>query len=625
MRKIFILLMLIFVLNIYSEERIEIGVFCFPEGSDDYLKKVFQEYRSLGINRVYYHINVKKMELDEKLFQIASQHNIELIPILNTYACAGVYLKEKKDLPPEKWAQIYSPSGKIWHSPWNYDYPSILSPEVREIMRKEVETVVKQGKKLGLKTIALDDEFGLGLSWQGDGWTDFNQYCINYFREKTGLNPPEVKYQEPCVVNENSPLYKWISIIGYPSSTAPLTKFHNEDLKKVARKVNPDIKIVQMPGGEYGELDAVVVELYQYMFYAPELSTAWAMDYVRHFQESSSKPIWPLIGWYQKSPLPEWISENIILTAKIALAWGAKSVDFAAIPSLDKENFPFYKREDLKNAYTNLIKEIRQIQTLLLKIHPKHKPVAVLFSNTTEAYQKILDWDKTKILWEKEKRWSEKPWEHCQSFDIAYPSFLLAHIPVEVITEKDILKGNLEKYEYLFLINCQYLPQSVFDKITLFQKKGKIVFADKSSFVKPEGVIDIPVDFSIWSRIIEAGLRSRCWEPERADNHFFQWALVRECAEILRKVLAEKKLEDIDILSPYIVYTFSTDGKNDYLFLINTDLINAHTTKVKLPKKISSIQNVLNNEPVLLQKQENETNFQVTINKADWVILKITN
>jgi hypothetical protein len=624
---IFIILLSILVLNASSEEKIEIGVFCFPHGPADYLEKVFQEYESLKINRVYYHINVKEMALDKDLFLIASRHKIELIPILNTYACAGVHLKEKKELPPEKWAQIYQPSGEIWHSPWKYDYPSILSPEVREIMRKEVETVVEQGKKLGLKTIALDDEFGLGLGWQGKGWTDFNQHCINYFKEKTGLPPPEIKYEEPGIIDESSPLYRWISIIGYPafSESVLLKKIHNEDLKNTARKVSPEIKVVQMPGAYTGELDAVVVELYNYMYYAPELSAAWQMDYIRHSQESPAKPVWPLIGWYQKAPLPEWICENISLTAKIALAWGAKSVDFAAIPSLDKKTFPFFQREDLKNAYIRLINEVRQIQPLLLNLHPKPKPAAVLFSNTTEAYQKILDWDEVKDMWEKEKKWRETPWEHTQSFDIAYPSLLLAHIPVEVITEKDILKGSLENFECLFLVNCQYLPRSVYNRITLFQKSGKTVFADKSSFVKPEGTINIPVDFSIWSRMIEAGLRARCWSPERSDNHFFQWGLVREFAEVLRatKTLDVEELKDIVISSDYIVYTLSTDGENDYLFLFNTDLINTHTAEVKLQEKISSIKNVLSNKPVLIQKQENGTTFQVVINKADWAILKI--
>lgn len=614
------LIMSVFIsISVYSQDKIQIGTFEFPKGKPDYLENVFKKYQQLGIDRVYYHINVKTIKLDENLFRIASKYKIELIPILNTYACAGVNLKKRNDLKPEIWAQIFSPSGKIRHAPWGYDYPCILAPSARKIMKKEVEEVIKQGNKLGLRTIALDDEFGLWLGWQGDGWTDFNKYCVNYFKKKTGLNPPEVIYQKPGIVDEKSPLYKWIMTIGYPSWSGPLKKFHNVDLLNTAKKINSDIKVVQMPGGEYGELDAVVVELYQYMFYAPETAACWQMDYARHSQESSpQKPIWPLIGWYQKTPFPDWIGENIKLTAKLALAWGAKSIDFACIPLMDRKTFPFSNRKDLENSYILLIKEIRKIQNLLVKLKPEQKPVAILFSNTTEAYQKILDWEKAQKLWEEEKIWSEKPWEHIQSFDMAFSSLLLAHIPVEIITEKEILEGKLKNYRALILIDCQYLPSGVYRKIQEFKKSGKEIFADKSCFIVPEGSILLPVDFSIWSKMIESGFRRKCWQPEETDNHFFQWKMVKYFVSSLKRVKKLMNLQTIKISSPYIIYNVLTDGKSDYIFLINTDLKNSHKTEVKLQGETKIVEDVIENKKI----KETE-NLKVEIKKADWKILKI--
>lgn len=635
-------------------ERIKIGVFGFPEWSikgdykKDYrkmmdkLEKIFKEYKSYGIERIYYHTNSDTFKARRcktglsfaDFHKAANKEGIELIPILNTYAVCWRKLKEK-GVKPEEVAQIFQPSGQLNMSAWKYPYVCPRNPVVVEEMEKIVQNIAREGKEIGLKTVALDDEYGLGLGWNGKGLCCFCKYCNAYFKKKTSLNPPVPKYvKKGTVIDENDPLYQWLKLIKGAGMLSPSIEYHNEVLKKAIKEVNPELKVVQMPGGVYGELDYVVAEFYQYMFTMPELDAVYEMERLKRTQDvKPKKEIWPLIGWYSAIPFPSWIGAHINLMGKLVVSKGARSIDFASIPlpwnyqrgKYKKFNIKsddrFAGNSELKKSYLNLIKDVKKYEKLLLSLKPEKMPVAVLWSDTTVMYQQILKWNEVKELWEKEKKWKETPWEHGESMDIAYPTFLFAHIPVELITEKQVLEDKLDNYKALFLVNFQYTTKSVYKKIEDFIKNGGKVYADKSSKIKIKGVKELPVDFSVWPRIVELGLRPRTeGHPEKADFvHERQINIIRDFAQTLSEKVAKELPQPVKISNPCISYVLNTDGKYKYLFLFNSDLKNDQAADVDISSfKPKSIVNIT------LRNRRLRNKFRVYVKKGDWQIIKFS-
>ena len=63
MYKFLLVIILLFsAFSTYSKEKIKIGTFEFPKGKVEYLEKIFKKYQELGVDRVYYHVNVKSFK-----------------------------------------------------------------------------------------------------------------------------------------------------------------------------------------------------------------------------------------------------------------------------------------------------------------------------------------------------------------------------------------------------------------------------------------------------------------------------------------------------------------------------------------------------------------------------------
>lgn len=602
------------------------GIFGFGTGADP--EVYFREWAAMGCDHAFFHHNVStSKETFRSYLDQGYKHGILVAPILNTYV-APLWNEDltqalpKDQLKAEEWGQLLKPDNTIDLSPWGYPYACMRAPHAREAMAKFARMVLDQGKGMpGFQILSLDDEYGVQLDWAGKGMACYCQYCSAYFNEKTGLEPPVPEYAAPgFVAKDDDPYLLWVKTIGKAGGYEGASlEFHNSELKKVIQEADPKLTVTQMPGGFSGELDAVVTEVYLYNMRTPELATAWTMDLQYALLRGKERPIWPLLGWYEPSATPpafvDFAPAELELITKICLAKGAHSIDIAPYQMMNDKT--------MQAKYAALAQEMKAYGPMLLNLHREPMPVAVLLSQTTEAYQTVLRWEEAKKLWEKSKKWFEEPWEHQQSLQLAYAALMRAHIPVEVVTEDALADGKLSNYKALVLVDHEYSTEGLEARLRDYQKAGGLILADKSSVVKPEGAIEIPFDFSVWSGMISLGLRNT--DPEVASIvRDRQINLIEEGLVAMRRAVADKLVRPVTFSSDKVVYSLSRNGDSQYLFLLNSDLRLAQKTHVSLATSSEFVYDVLKSQAVVLGKEGPKVGFDTEVPAAGWKVFLIS-
>ena len=124
----------------------------------------------------------------------------------------------------------------------------------------------------------------------------------------------------------------------------------------------------------------------------------------------------------------------------------------------------------------------------------------------------------------------------------AHAALLRAHLPTAVIGEEAVRRGRLDDYESLVLMQCQYLPRSVADRIAAFINAGGKVYCDSGTKVPLDGLTRLPFDFTQHREQVAKswagqGYRdSRAWEPH----------VRRQAQHLSRKLPAVKTWYHVD-------------------------------------------------------------------------------
>ena len=637
------------------------GAFEFPrfyvrrsEDKVEAFRRVMTEWRELGVDRVFYHprraspkgVHPTSRVAMPEMHRIAHEVGIDLIPILNTMQLAGRAMR-RAGVEPEQYMQIYQPSGTVGHR----KEVSPLHPGVREAMRDAVRNWAEAADELHLKTLAFDDEFGLRVAVRGAGLTDYNPHAIAWVKEHFGVDPVVPEPIEPGTVIElDDPAYRWLDATrrggGHFASASPILQYHNRDLAEVARAAAPDLTLMQMPGAVSGELDAVTHELYEYGWGTPELASLG--EYQRtaaeqhHLPPDERKPIWPLIGWYQHLPFPEWIGPHVNLMAKLMAAQGSGVIDFASLPlpwdyhggrdtrpdTSDFRDFEegdwFAGHDDLREAYLQLQKDIEKHAPLLQTLEPEPMPIGVLYSRTTQMFQIGTRWPDQRQRLEVD----ENPWVHGEVWQIAWPALKLAHLPVEVVTEPEIRDGALERYDTLILANAEYLPRDVHDAIEAFAAGGGNVVADASTAFAFPGAKPLHVDFTVFSEMVQLGLRRAPMfsSGEMADIVRTRTDLLaRQFGETIERRWHESLPKSIDFAERALAWQLKRDPATGERILIvfNTDLRDAVTDEAVFTHDAPASATLLTSPDQPRVAVDERGAMPVEVAPGDWAIYRL--
>lgn len=494
------------------------------------------------------------------------------------------------------WGQVLKPSGTVAYDADNYPILCPRNPKAMALIERYVKKLgAAAARHPGVWAVVLDRDAALAYDWRGGGAGCFCRHCVDFFRNKTGKDAPAPDYVPPGHVAEAAdPLPAWLLLLGEPGGFGGGTReTYNRRLKKILGELDPTLKVAELPGGYAGELDTstYVVNFES----APTLETklAYVLDLARARQRNARKPITLVFTGLKPGENRMNPGKHLQALSSIAVSRGVQSLVFSPYKAVaDKA---------VASTMTDIKSTIASLGPMLTKLTPVRMPIAVLYSGTTEGYQRFLRWKEAKDRWVRAKKWFEEPWEQEHSFYLGYSALLRTGLPVEVVTEQDVLGGRLADYQALVLIDHKYSTRALEERIRDFQKSGKLVFADLSSVVHPPQVITIPTDFSVWSQMIPLGLRNP--DPAVADIvRERQDGLIREAAYYVGKVMTGRVKSPVEITPSQVLYSLAVNGPSRYLLLVNPDPQNAVRADVKLDADEEFIYDLLVSKRVDVQR-----------------------
>ncbi len=139
-----------------------------------------------------------------------------------------------------------------------------------------------------------------------------------------------------------------------------------------------------------------------------------------------------------------------------------------------------------------------------------------------------------------------------------YRALSHAGLQSDIVYEESVLEEGLNQYKVLFLLGCDVLPQSVYEKIAAWQKSGGFIVGDANTCpaIKPDYVI---------APYSAEQLKAMNARPDRALDKSLVLQFARELQNTLKgKHAAFAQSDDMEII-PYV----RSEGGVDYLFAIN--------------------------------------------------------
>lgn len=139
-----------------------------------------------------------------------------------------------------------------------------------------------------------------------------------------------------------------------------------------------------------------------------------------------------------------------------------------------------------------------------------------------------------------------------------YRALSHAGLQSDIVYEESINDEGLDQYKVLFLLGCDVLPQSVYEKIAAWQKRGGFVIGDANTCpaIKPDYVVQ---PYSAEE------LKAMTARPDRALDKSLVLQFARELQNVLKGKYASFAQSDDPEIIPYV----RSVGGVDYLFAIN--------------------------------------------------------
>jgi hypothetical protein len=145
-----------------------------------------------------------------------------------------------------------------------------------------------------------------------------------------------------------------------------------------------------------------------------------------------------------------------------------------------------------------------------------------------------------------------------------YSLLMMAHIPTDVIFDETITRYGLNKYNILFLHQCETLTRDVYEKILEFKSRGGIVIGDK--FLRADIPLDHRCEFDLDHRKRQLADLVLKGKGVTADED--RELMIRYTDEI-RKVLDGKAYRLVDSDSPEVIFNVLQSGPVKYIFMVN--------------------------------------------------------
>lgn len=202
-----------------------------------------------------------------------------------------------------------------------------------------------------------------------------------------------------------------------------------------------------------------------------------------------------------------------------------------------------------------LLRELVKFGDFFLSIdRVRNEEIAIFYSYQQHALDCYVD----------SENWVKPVRKYLDRIAAAFYACLRAHIPAGLISEEQILKGDLRGRKVLLLVSLKQINREVLWKIKEFISQGGVVYSDSETSIELEGVKKLGFSFEEFhERSYQLGRFKDTALPKNDDEATLPLAkkLKKEWASLLRlPALAD---------SPYLVITKQAQAEGQYLFLLN--------------------------------------------------------
>jgi len=563
------------------------------------------------------------------LLDTCTKYGIEFVPVASVYYNLDIAAK----YPEER---MKYPDGKDMSSWQNAEMPTpcFLSAHNREqtskLLKEQIEAV--RGYPSFKNRMLTSDDVQMVGNHLSNLMVCYCNNCKNKFKNLTGLDAPlpspEI-LKKRGIISDNDPWYLWMKF-----RCKEVMGDYNKFLVEEKNKVAPEIKlgpVVQPifepyfgtnPSDYHQPFD--LLSFYRYPEYEmPSWEQLMSIDLIS-MDNREGKDIAVIAG----SADPDWVLSYLgpYGWIKDAEERGNHIFDYVE-GKKDVEGNPYFFRVHYTPAYYRTqfysllaggakmiswygapqqendfdwaeLKKLGEVAKRYgaLFLNLKRKPAKVgLFASFTarvyEAYE-IPDDDRD-------------PWTHINALQDVYRTLLQAQIPVEMVSEEEILAGRLKQYQILILPNILVMRNSVYRKIEEYIKQGGIVYYDTSTEVQIPGAKKLDFNSTDYFRYLMDNSYRRAWWDILAFH--------RIKAEEIKKVL-------YPIVKPFAISESSDliikeceGGGLTYLWIINADMENAREVVLKLRGKYLHVNDILSCKflPTVYSEKEAVTRFSL--------------
>lgn len=487
----------------------------------------------------------------------------------------------------------------------------------RKAMLARIEDVLKASQNHpGLHSLAFDDEYelrvGIDEKTKRRYYGDYGPEAVAYFKEKSALKAAVYPPTDPpgTILPDDHPYFKWRNIIGMPGD-ATTTGLHvnNAEQSELIHKLRTDVLTTAWSGGEYGECDAVMDYTYPTIWQPhPGYECGQArLDYMfdRHRARqrvSPLKPVWGLTGWWSNSlqDKPDWCVQDFRLSTIMTLAKGAKLVLwFTAYPPTDTPpgqlGAGLLSRKDLADETHRWSDWIYRYGGMFARLETRpSRRVAVLLSEANRVGQ-------------------VHTYNNPIAFDRFYPAMRVAGVPVDLITDEQVLDGTLNQYEALCLFKFEYTTPSLWKKINEFAStKGKVVFCDNgcAEDLWPGGAIGIDCNV----------LADPPITPEMKGMDIILAQMAMNVKKVQAEMRPKLKPDDLQVTgSSFIAPHWLYGGDGRFLALVNYNINEPGSVSVELKKTGGVVYDLIERKVVVEAAKGEPLSWKAEgIEKAGW-------
>lgn len=580
--------------------------------------KYLQDYRFTGISPQFFAVK----DSMPWLWPAMKENNLLYIPelLLESMRVTAA----KANIPMEEWAARYPDGAFAMH--FAEEMPTPYSPVTKKLFLDKLE---KDMEALGPPTPWLMGAFLNCEEWcfwlpfsPEHGVAGFNKYDIEFYKQKTGREPPKIEWRKPGVIPEDDPVLMWLDAV----RMRPFARVFNAQ-KEVFKKKYPDTVLTSYAGPYEECLDIITEESYYHMWREGDLKMFNRIDsryaFVNDMQGLRTRVL-PTIGMLIVPEVKSIKPEVLRLNVGILLGRGANAgMHLWHTANLWAPHYQFGGHDRLETEAMRIGKYLHKYGAIYANLIRPDLPV---WCYTSEMFASAADHFQLFPLLPGEKGTPDRFWRMMQIEAVAAPALYRAQVPAQGVTEIQLMSPELMKKKAVFIPGIAYMREAVYKNLQKFIRQGGLVFTDRSAKIKIPGAIELPFDFSVWHDAVNTGKRDVSLYSEKAYDEQFDLRerMTDNAVPVVAEYVAKRIPIEFSTDSKDCVTSLMLNGDAKYLFVYNLRRSEAADYSVSLRQRFASVYDINAGKRVSPRSKGDLFQMPVSLEAGGWKVFLLS-